>query len=114
MIYEKDIEKHLVDLTRRAGGLCFKFTSPGRTGVPDRIVIYNGQTFFVELKRPGEEPRPDQVYIHEEMKKRGIFVYVLDSKQSVEEFLTSIGVEIKPPKQTKINDKTIKSFTLLD
>lgn len=36
---------------------CYKFVSPGRKGVPDRMVITpTGQVGFIELKRKGEKP----------------------------------------------------------
>lgn len=48
---EKDIEKILVREIKTAGGLAYKFISPGNDGVPDRIVILpDGRVAFVELK----------------------------------------------------------------
>lgn len=48
---EKQIEKQIVELTKKAGGIAYKFVSPGNTGVPDRIVILPGQRpVFVEVK----------------------------------------------------------------
>lgn len=48
---EKDIEARLVREVGRRGGLTYKFVSPGRAGVPDRIIITPGGTvWFVELK----------------------------------------------------------------
>jgi hypothetical protein len=53
MVMEKDIERKLVDMVERAGGLCLKWVCPGWTGVPDRIVLLpGGRVVFVELKRP--------------------------------------------------------------
>ncbi len=50
---EKDIEKALVNMVRRHGGLCLKWVCPGWAGVPDRIVLLpGGRVVFVELKRP--------------------------------------------------------------
>ena len=48
---EKDIEKKLVDGIKRLGGCAYKWVSPGRDGVPDRIVVLpGGIIWFVELK----------------------------------------------------------------
>ena len=50
---EKDIERKLVNLVKRHGGLCLKWICPGWAGVPDRIVLLpGGRVVFVELKRP--------------------------------------------------------------
>ena len=50
---EKDVEKSLCRMVGRHGGLCLKWISPGRAGVPDRIILLpGGRVMFVELKRP--------------------------------------------------------------
>jgi hypothetical protein len=51
---ERDIEKHFVWTVERMGGITYKFTSPGRKGVADRIAcLPDGSTWFVELKTKG-------------------------------------------------------------
>jgi len=51
---EKIVENHFVWAVERAGGKTYKFTSPGRKGVADRIAcLPNGSTWFVELKTKG-------------------------------------------------------------
>ena len=48
---ESTIEARLAREVRKLGGLCYKFTSPGAPGVPDRIIILpGGLVVFVELK----------------------------------------------------------------
>ncbi|MEQ1975016.1 VRR-NUC domain-containing protein [Xenorhabdus sp. SGI240] len=80
-IREDVIERHLVIEVKKAGGIAYKFVSPGRRGVPDRIVVLpNGRVIFVECKAPGEKPRPDQLREHERLRALGQEVVVLDSK----------------------------------
>lgn len=51
---EKDIERKFGEMIKKHGGICYKWTSPGNRGVPDRIVLLpDGVTYFVELKKPG-------------------------------------------------------------
>ena len=51
---EKIVENHFVWAVERAGGKTYKFTSPGRKGVADRIAcLPDGSTWFVELKTKG-------------------------------------------------------------
>jgi hypothetical protein len=51
---ESEIEKHFVWTVERMGGITYKFTSPGRKGVADRIAcLPDGSTWFVELKTKG-------------------------------------------------------------
>lgn len=39
---EREIEKALIEETKKCGGLCLKFTSPSMVGVPDRIILLSG------------------------------------------------------------------------
>ena len=88
---EKDIEKQLVNETKRMRGLALKFTSPGFVGVPDRLVLLpGGKLAFVEVKREGEKPRPIQNTRHKLLRKLGFKVYVLDSKKQIKEILDEI------------------------
>ena len=50
---EKEIERKLVKMIERHGGLCLKWVCPGWVGVPDRIILMpGGRVIFAELKRP--------------------------------------------------------------
>lgn len=84
-IHERDIEAHLVDQCKALGWGCYKFTSPGRRNVPDRIVIApGGAVVFVELKAPGKRPTTGQAREHERLRALGCLVYVVDSFDAAE------------------------------
>jgi len=86
---ERDIERKLVTAVKERGGLCWKFTSPGTAGVPDRIVLMpQGRMFFVEVKAPGQKPRKIQEVIHKRLRALGFRVYVIDGTEQIEEVLT--------------------------
>ncbi|MGX7196746.1 VRR-NUC domain-containing protein [Enterococcus olivae] len=89
---EKDIETYFKKQITKAGGLCLKFTSPGVRGVPDRIAIFKGKTFFVELKRPGQKPRKDQEKMAKTFEKHGVKIYVIDTKTEAELFALKMKV----------------------
>lgn len=76
---ESTIEKHLVIKCREHGYLCWKFTSPGLRGVPDRIIISpSGAVYFIELKCPSGRPSPIQLRRYRELESHGrptIFAY---------------------------------------
>ena len=74
MAYEREslIEKHLTPAVKAAGGVAYKFVSPGRRSVPDRIVLLpGGRIVFVECKSPGKAPRADQLREHERLRALG-------------------------------------------
>ena len=87
---ENDVESHLTSECEKAGFLCYKFVCPGYNGVPDRIVIGNGHTVFVELKAPGEQPRKLQVYRMKEIERRGGHTRVIDTIQKVDDFISEL------------------------
>lgn len=81
LIGEDSIEKHLVSEVQKIGGIAYKFVSPGRRGVPDRLVaLPNGKIIFVECKAPGEKPTPYQLREHARLFALGHQVIVLDSQ----------------------------------
>lgn len=50
---ERDIERALALMVKRHGGLCLKWTCPGWSGVPDRIILLpDRRLVFAETKRP--------------------------------------------------------------
>lgn len=53
---EATLERKLVAWCKNNGVLTYKFSSPSKRGVPDRILIYNNITLFLELKREGKKP----------------------------------------------------------
>ena len=88
---ENYVEEYLRKKSRERGYLCFKFAPCGINGIPDRIVIGNGYTVFVELKAPGEKPRPNQLAMHRIMRKAGAEVRVIDTREGVDAFLEDLA-----------------------
>ena len=82
---EKTIENKLTLAVKKAGGIAVKFVSPSFAGVPDRLVLLpDGVIAFVELKAPGQKPRPLQEARHRLLRRLGFKVYVIDSEEQIE------------------------------
>ena len=76
---ESIIEKRVCQYAEDNGFITYKFVSPGRAHVPDRIFIdTTGRIFFIEFKATGEEPRPAQVREIERMMRNKAMVFVVD------------------------------------
>ena len=88
-IRERDIEKYLVKRVKEAGGEIRKVAWLGRRGAPDRVVFFNN-TYWVELKAPGEKLRPEQIREHKRMYTQGVIVWVLSTFGSVDQFMDEI------------------------
>ena len=81
---ERQIEQKLVKAVKTAGGIAPKLTSPGFDGMPDRMVLMPGGCIgFVEVKAPGEKPRPLQLSRHRLLRRLGFKVYVLDGIEQI-------------------------------
>lgn len=88
---EKTIEQKLAAAVKRCGGISPKFVSPGFDGMPDRIVLLPyGRLAFVEVKAPGEKPRPLQEARHKLLGQLGFKVYVLDDEEQIGGILDEI------------------------
>ncbi len=87
---ESKIEKYLVDQVEAAGGECRKVKWINRRHAPDRLVMLGGDT-WVEVKRPGEEPRPGQVREHERMRRLGSRVEVVDTREGVDALVSALN-----------------------
>ena len=88
---ESHVEKLFVKAVKQAGGIAPKFTSPGMAGMPDRLVILPGRpTAYVELKAPGEKPRPIQLRRHQQLRALGCHVHVIDHPTQIHEVIHAI------------------------
>ena len=88
---ESTIERQLVREVKARGGICPKWVSPGFDGVPDRLVFLPGRHFgLVEVKAPGEKPRPLQVSRHRLLEKLGFHTYILDGIEQIGGILDDI------------------------
>ena len=87
---ESAIEQAICRYAKSVGILQFKFTSPNRAGVPDRIFLFpNRQVIFMEMKTPkGKLSRLQENEIRI-IHKYGHCVYVVDSVEQGKEILDS-------------------------
>jgi hypothetical protein len=76
---ESNIESEIIDFAQVRGWWEAKFVSPGLRGVCDRIMLRRGRTVFIEVKRPGEEPTPQQKRRMMEIRAQGAEVYWVTS-----------------------------------
>lgn len=87
---EEKVEQELVKQCRQRRWLCWKFTSPGLRGVPDRIVIAPATVAFVECKSDVGVLRKQQLLRIQEIMSRNIDTYVVHTKEEVSEVINKI------------------------
>ncbi|WP_406714743.1 VRR-NUC domain-containing protein [Trueperella pyogenes] len=87
---ETTIEKALTQAVHMAGGLCLKFVSPGWSGAPDRLCLMDGRAVFVEVKAPGQRPRPIQTHRHHQLAQAGFHTITIDHPNQINEVLHAL------------------------
>lgn len=111
---ESAIERRLVQGVKNAGGLALKFTSPGRAGVPDRLIILpGGRMIFVELKTEKGVLTPLQIETHNQLRAYGCDVRVLYGKQYVEGFIREISTVGLPKPRRRVDSIAPQVRTVL-
>ncbi|MEM8575549.1 MAG: VRR-NUC domain-containing protein [Pseudomonadota bacterium] len=76
---ESAVEKKVCVFARNAGWLVHPKADANNRGWPDRTFSKPGVLMFVEFKRPGGKPTLLQLHRHEELRKRGYTVHVIDN-----------------------------------
>lgn len=84
---ESDIEADIVDFAEMRGWWQTKFISPSLRGVTDRLFLRRGRVIFLEVKRPGEEPTPQQQKRMRDIRSHGGEVYWVDSLEKARAIL---------------------------
>ena len=90
-ILEKTIERKVCDYAKNKGLLVYKFTSPARAAVPDRLFILpNGTMFFCEFKRTGQKPTGPQEREHHRLRQHKVMVFVIDNVDAGESMIDTM------------------------
>jgi hypothetical protein len=88
---EKVVERKLVELVKINGGMCIKLLCDQLIGLPDRMCLFPGHKIvFVELKTTGQKPKRIQTYMHNKLRTLGFRVEVIDTVESVVNFIDDI------------------------
>lgn len=93
---ERGIRTYFYKKAKALGFLAYKFKS-GVTGVPDEILIIPGKVakvYFIELKRPeGGVTSERQELMHSILKRHGVSVFTVNTKEYVDRFFALLEVE---------------------
>lgn len=87
-VRENKVERYLKQqIKEHFNGDTRKWVSPGRDGVPDRIVILRGQVWFVEVKTDDGTLSVAQMREHERLAKAGAQVRCVWGEKDVKRFV---------------------------
>lgn len=86
---EKQIENYLIKEIRvKLKGTAFKFTSPGRRAVPDRLCVVPGYCFFVECKATDKYLTDAQARERDRLEDLDQYVYDVNSKPQIDQIIS--------------------------
>ena len=86
---EADLQKACVREARAAGWLARRYSGTGRRSYPDYFFARRGACVWVEFKRLGNQPTELQRLEHDEMRRYGLRVEVIDSRDGFKALLAS-------------------------
>lgn len=92
---ERDVERYVRKKVEKMGGLCMKWVSPGKVGVPDRIVLMpGGWQCFVEFKDEDYQPTKLQLYWQDKLRDLGFNATILRGLDEARFFVSYIREEV--------------------
>lgn len=81
---------------------CGQFQTPSgnwmrgsKAGTPDRFAIIYGQIIFIEVKKRGMKPTPEQLDRHEDLRRSGAIVLVVGSFDNFVSQITALRLIIE-------------------
>lgn len=83
---ESFIQTKISKRLKSLGYTVIRLRATDLAGFPDLLVLKNGVTTFVEVKQPGKEPTPLQLKKHDELRKQGFKVLVMDGRELLSEY----------------------------
>ena len=87
---ESSLQADVINLAHARGYFAEKIVWPGRNGCPDVYVAKSwkgfeglpyGGHFLIECKQRDEVPTEQQAFVHAELIRAGVMVYVVDTLQ---------------------------------
>lgn len=92
-VRENKKEMYLHEEITAIGGMTRKWENQ-HYSVPDRIVIYKGEVWFVEIKTTAGVLSSAQVREQERLKKAGARVVTLCGKDEIDQFLIALQMNL--------------------
>jgi hypothetical protein len=84
---ESDLQSDIIDFAHIRGWFAVKIVSPSRRGMMDIYCLRRGRHVWMEVKRLGEEARPQQERVARDLRAQQAEVYVVDSLDRAREIL---------------------------
>ena len=74
-------------------------------GIPDRLLLYAGRTWYVELKKPGERPTALQRAVAKKIRDHGGVTLWADTYETVGQIIEALVTNADPPRDRPGKDR---------
>ena len=102
-LLERHIEARLVREVKKLNGIPYKFTSPQRRSVPDRLCVFSHNIiWFIECKRPGGKLTVNQKRELALLNKQNCNTAMVSTYEEVDQVINQIKAQIKAQIAKKI------------
>ena len=80
---ESQLQAKLIKRFEKSGWMAVKLISTNTNGIPDLMCLKAGRVVFVEVKRKGGVVSELQKYRHDQLRKQGFQVFIIDDLQQI-------------------------------
>lgn len=94
-VRENKVERYLDAEIQKLGGITRKWVSPGRDGVPDRLVILNGWVIGVEVKTTDGKLSEAQMREHVRLRVAGMQTVTVHGERGVDDLVETLKPHYK-------------------
>ena len=94
MTPEGNLVAYLCKRAKAEGFRVRKLSYEGRHGAPDRLILAPGAAVFVEVKAPGQQPRPEQTRELAIFNDSGLQACWVASKEDIDSVLTELSLRL--------------------
>lgn len=84
---EQYIQSQIIKYLESKNWLVFKLMAVSKSGVPDLICHYEGNTLYIEVKKPGGRLSQVQKYRIAQLRERNITVLITDNLGDVKNYI---------------------------
>jgi len=85
---ESQIQSKILTYLNSLDAWTVKLITTNKSGAPDIVGCLQGHFIAIEVKRPGQKPRPLQLYQIEQIRRAGGVAFYADSVEKVKKYLS--------------------------
>lgn len=82
---ESELKRRGTKLLESWGWMVIHLIQTNQNGIPDTLILRSGATYFIEWKRPGQQPRELQKFRIRKLQDQGFKTFVVTDLKELEQ-----------------------------